>query len=62
MTPEIDLSKMTNSKEVLPQYRDLMEEEIKDVFIWAISTHGDNEDGMRKGTKFPTITPSLRLI
>ena len=36
MTREIDLSKMTNSKEVLPQYRDQLEEGIKDVFIWAI--------------------------
>ena len=36
MTRELDLSKMTNSKEVLPQYRDQLEEEIKEVFIWAI--------------------------
>ena len=36
MTREIDLSMMTNSKEVLPKYRDQLEEEIKDVFIWAI--------------------------
>ena len=33
---EIDLSKMTNSKEILPQFREQLEEEIKDVFIWAI--------------------------
>ena len=26
---------MTNSKEVLPRYRDQLEEKIKDVFIWA---------------------------
>ena len=36
MTREIDLSKMTNSKEVLPQFRDQLEDEIKDVFIWAV--------------------------
>ena len=36
MTREIDLSKMTNSKEILPQFREHLEEEIKDVFIWAI--------------------------
>ena len=35
MTRDIDLSKMTNSKEILPQFRDQLEEEIKDVFIWA---------------------------
>ena len=52
MTREIDLSKMTNSKEVLAQYRDQLEEEIKDVFIWAISTHGDDENG-KKGTQIP---------
>ena len=44
ITRKIDLSKMTNSNEELPQYRDQLEEEIKDVFIWAISAHGD-EDG-----------------
>ena len=26
---------------------------------WEISTHGDDEDGKKKGTKFPTITPFL---
>ena len=31
ITREIDLSKMTNSKNVLPQYIDQLEEEIKDV-------------------------------
>ena len=36
MIREIDLSKMTKPKKVLPQYRDQLEEEIKDVFIWAI--------------------------
>ena len=36
MTREIDLSKMTNPKEILPQFREHLEEEIKDVFIWAI--------------------------
>ena len=32
---EIDLSKMINSKEVLPQYKDHIEEETKDVFMGA---------------------------
>ena len=36
MTRDIDLSKMTNSKEILPQFREQLEEENKDVFIWAI--------------------------
>ena len=28
----------------------------------AISAHGDDEDGWRGGTKFLTLTPSLRFI
>ena len=36
MTKEIDLSIMTNSKEILPQYRDQLETDIEDTFIWAI--------------------------
>ena len=35
MTREIDFEKMTNSKEVFPQYRDQLDDEIKDVFIQA---------------------------
>ena len=37
MTREIDLSKMTNSKKILPQFREQLEEEIKDVFIWRLA-------------------------
>ena len=33
MTKDIDLSTMTNSKEILPQYRDQLETDIKDIFI-----------------------------
>ena len=36
MTKEIDLSTMTNNKEILPQFRDQLELEIKDKFLWAI--------------------------
>ena len=36
MTIDIDLSTMTNSEEILPQYRDQLEADIKDIFIWAI--------------------------
>ena len=36
MTKEIDLSQMTNSTEILPQFRDHLELEIKDTFLWAI--------------------------
>ena len=36
MTKDLDLSKITNNKEILPQYRDQLETEIKDIFLWAI--------------------------
>ena len=36
LTKEIDLSTMTNSNEILPQYHDQLETEINDIFIWTI--------------------------
>ena len=36
MTKDIDLSIMTNSKEILPQNREQLEMDIKDTFLWAI--------------------------
>ena len=36
MTNEIDLSTMTNNEEILPQFRDQLELEMKDIFLWAI--------------------------
>ena len=35
MTKDIDLSIMTNSKEVMPQFRDQLELVMKDTFLWA---------------------------
>ena len=32
---DLDLSKMTNNKEILPQYHEELETEIKDIFLWA---------------------------
>ena len=29
---------------------------------WPISDHGNDKDGKRKGTKFPTITPTLHTL
>ena len=52
---------MTNSKEMLPQYRDQPEEEIKDVFIWAIGQSA-LLDGKRKRTNFFTIVPSICTV
>ena len=36
MTKDIDLSQMVNPKKILPQFRDQLELEIKDTFLWAI--------------------------
>ena len=43
---------MTNSKDVLPQYRDQLELEIKVTFQWASvqSASTDDENGERTGT------------
>ena len=43
MTEDLDLSTMTNSKEILPQYRDQLEAEIKDIFLWAIGQNAITE-------------------
>ena len=61
MTRELDLSKMTNSKEVLPQYRDQLEEEIKDLFIWAIGQSALTEMTKTVREKEPTSSPLYRL-
>ena len=29
---------------------------------WPISDHGNDKDGKRKGTKFPTIIPTLHTL
>ena len=43
MIKDIDLSTMTNSKEILPQYRDQLETDIKDIFIWSIRQNSITE-------------------
>ena len=36
MTKDIDLSQMTTTKEILSRFRDQLELEIKDTYLWAI--------------------------
>ena len=43
MTEDLDLPKMTNNKEILPQYRDQLEAEIKNIFLWAIGQNAITE-------------------
>ena len=61
MTREIDLSKMTNSKEILPQFREQLEEEIKDVFIWAIGQSAITEMTKTVREREPNSLPLYRL-
>ena len=61
MTKDIDLSTMTNTKEILPQYREQLELEIKDTFLWAFG-----QSAMTKMTKTvrerePIILPLRKL-
>ena len=61
MTRYIDLSTMTNSREILPQFRDRLEEEIKDVFIWTIGQSAITEMTKTVSEKEPNSLPLYRL-
>ena len=43
MTKDIDLSQMVNPKEILTQFRDQLELEIKDMFLWVIGQRALSE-------------------
>ena len=69
MTKEIELSIMTNSKEILPQYRDQLETDIKDIFTWAIGQNAiteipvsEDEDGQGKRTELTTTIQTLHAF
>ena len=53
MTKDIDMFTMVNSRAILPLHRDQLEEEIKDIFIWAI--------GQTVGERQPKTFPLWRL-
>ena len=63
---DLDLSTMTNSKEILPQYRDQLEAEIKDIFLvcgqLTKRCHGNDENGQRKKTKLTTVTQTVLIL
>ena len=61
MTRELDLSKRTISKEVLRQNKDQLEEEIKDVFIWAIGQSALTEMTKTVREREPTSLPLYSL-
>ena len=61
MTKEIDLSTMTNSKEILPQYRDQLETDIKDIFFWAIGQNAITEMTKTFREREPSSLPLYKL-
>ena len=61
MTNDIDLSTMTNSKEILRQYRDQLETDIKNNFIWAIGQNAITEMTKTDREKEPSSLPLHKL-
>ena len=61
MTHDIDLSKTTNSTEILQQFREQLQEEIIDVFIWAIGQSAITEMTKTVREREPNSLPSYRL-
>ena len=61
MTKDIDLSIMTNSKEILPQYREQLEMDIKDTFLWAIGQSALTEMTKTVREREPSILPLHKL-
>ena len=61
MTNYLDLSKMTNSKEILPQYSDQLETEIKDIFLWAIGQNAITEITKTVREREPSSLPLYEL-
>ena len=61
MTKELDLSNMTNNKEILPQFRDQLELEIKDIFLWAIGQTALTEMTKTVREREPSSLPLYKL-
>ena len=61
MTKDLDLSTMTNSKEILPHYRDQLEAEIKDIFLWAIGQNAITEMTKTVREREPSSLPLHKL-
>ena len=61
MTKDIDLSQMVNPKEILPQFRDQLELEIKDMFLCAIGHGALSEMTKTVREREPSTLPLHRL-
>ena len=57
MTKDLDLSTMTNTKEILLQYCDQLETEIQHIFLWAIEQNAITEliKAVRERTELTTV-------
>ena len=61
MTRDIDLNEMCTDKEILPQYRERLETEIKDTFVWAIGESAITDMTKTVREREPTKLPLHRL-
>ena len=61
MTKDLVVSKMTNNKEILPQYCDQLETEIKDIFLWAIGQNAITEMTETVREREPSSLPFCKL-
>ena len=52
---------MTNNKEILPQYRDQLEADKKDIFIWAIGQNAFTEMTKTVRERKPSSLPLHKL-
>ena len=61
MTKDIDISPMVNSIELLPQYREQLETEIKDIFLCAIGQNALTEMTKTVREREPSSLPLHKL-
>ena len=61
MTKDLDLSTMTNNKKILPQNRDQLETEIKDIFLLAIGPNAITEMTKMVRKREPSSLPLYKL-
>ena len=60
-TRDIDLSEMTNDKEIFQEFRERLELEIKDTFVWALGETAIQEMTRTVRGREPTTLPLHRL-
>ena len=61
MTRDIDLKEMANDKEIFEDFRELLDREIKDIFVWAIGEAAVSEMTKTIRERDPTSLPLHKL-